>query len=153
MSVRKFYDRYGDLIKQYEIPFTRMLHAILDDDHLQWHPPLLRYYTNFWPYYWSGPYYRIWRFYRIAIGFYTTFATGAACQQRTLTPQDTWSCPTSGLTSVLMLRPIYPEFVLFPDFWISNIPQYLCFALGNKIYKSLLTDNNSRSLDVIFKLS
>ena len=23
-------------------------------------PPLIRHFTNFWPYYWSGPYYRIW---------------------------------------------------------------------------------------------
>ena len=34
-SLRKFYGRYGDLIKQYEVPLSRMLHGILDDDHLQ----------------------------------------------------------------------------------------------------------------------
>ena len=61
-SLRKFYGRYGDLIKQYEVPLSRMLHDILDDDHLQWHPPLIRHYTNFWPYCWSWPYYRIWLF-------------------------------------------------------------------------------------------
>ena len=33
-SLRKFYGRYGDLIKQYEVPLSRMLHDILDDDHL-----------------------------------------------------------------------------------------------------------------------
>ena len=43
----KLYDRYGDLTKQYEVPLSRMLHDILDDDHLQWHPPLIRHYTNF----------------------------------------------------------------------------------------------------------
>ena len=43
----KFYGRYGDLIKQYEVPLSRMLHDILDDDHLQWHPPLIRHYTNY----------------------------------------------------------------------------------------------------------
>ena len=37
-------------------------------------------------------------------------------QQRTLTPPDTWSCPTLGLASVLMLRPISLELVLFLDF-------------------------------------
>ena len=31
-------------------------------------------------------------------------------------PPDTWSCPTLGLASVLMLRPISPELVLFLDF-------------------------------------
>ena len=35
--------------------------------------------------------------------------------------------PTLGLASVLMLRPISPELVLSPDFWISNIPRYFCF--------------------------
>ena len=52
----------------------------------------------------------------ITPGFNRTFSTGAACQQRTLTPPDTWSCPTLGLASVLMLRPITPEFVLFRTF-------------------------------------
>ena len=67
-------------------------------------------------------------FYLIAGGFHRTFATGAACQQRTLTPPDTWSCPTLGLASVLMLIPISPELVLFLDFWVSNIPRYFCFC-------------------------
>ena len=48
-SLRKFYCRYGDLIKQYEVPLSRMFHDILDDDHLQWHPLLIWHYTNFWP--------------------------------------------------------------------------------------------------------
>ena len=39
-----------------------------------------------------------------------------ACKQRTLTAPDTWSCPTLVLTSVLMLRPVSPELVMFPDF-------------------------------------
>ena len=67
-------------------------------------------------------------FYLIARGFHRTFATGAACQQRTLTPPDTWSCPTLGLASVLMLRPISPELVLSPHFWVSNIPRYFRFC-------------------------
>ena len=64
----------------------------------------------------------------IVQGFHRTYATGAACQQRTLTPPDTWSCPTLGLTCVLMSRPISPELVLSPDFWFSNIPRYFSFA-------------------------
>ena len=50
------------------------------------------------------------------IGFHRAFATGVACRQVTLTPPDTWSCPTLGLACVLMSRPISPELVLFPDF-------------------------------------
>ena len=68
-------------------------------------------------------------FYLIVRGFHRIFATGAACQQRTLTHPDTWSCPTLGLASVLMLRPMSPELVLCPDFWVSNIPRYFCFCL------------------------
>ena len=45
-SLRKFYGRYGDLTKQYEVPLSRMLHDILDDDHIQWHPPLIGHYTK-----------------------------------------------------------------------------------------------------------
>ena len=49
-SLRKFYGRHGDLTKQYEVPLSRMFHDILEDDHIQWHPPLTRHYTNFLPF-------------------------------------------------------------------------------------------------------
>ena len=71
-SLRKFYGRYGDLTKQYEVPLSRMLHDILDDDHIQWHPPLIGHYTNFWPL-------LIWTllpnltFYLIVQGFHRTY--------------------------------------------------------------------------------
>ena len=116
-----------NLTKQYEVPLSRMLHDILDDDHIQWHPPLIGHYTNCWPL-------LIWTlfpnltFYLIVQDFHRTYVTGAACQQRRLTPPDSWSCPTLGLACVLMSRPISPELVLSPDFWISNIPRYFSFA-------------------------
>ena len=34
-SLRKFYDRYGNLTKQYDVPLSRMLHDILEDDYIQ----------------------------------------------------------------------------------------------------------------------
>ena len=77
-------------------------------------------------------------FYLIVQGFHRTYATGAACQQRTLTPPDTWSCPTLGLACVLMSRPISPELVLSPDFWISNTPRYFSFASVYMVYLHLL---------------
>ena len=84
--------------------------------------------------YWFGPYYWVWIFfYQIVYGFPGTFATGAVCQQRTLTPPYTWSCLTFGLACVLMSRPISPELVLFPDLWVSNIPRYFSFALNKEI--------------------
>ena len=88
-----------------------------------------------------------WTFYQIARGFHKTFATDAACQQRTLTPQDTWSCLTLGLASVLMLRPISPELVFLTDFWVLNIPHYFCFCLiWRKMYSAGfdLTTSDSR---------
>ena len=60
--------------------------------------------------------------------FHRTYATGLACQQRTLTSPDTLPCPTYGLAYVLMLRPISPELVLFPEFSVSNIPRYFFFT-------------------------
>ena len=59
-SLRKFYGRYGDLINQYEVPLSRMLHDILDDDHIQWHAPLIRHQCL--TRYWSGPFPGIWLF-------------------------------------------------------------------------------------------
>ena len=45
-SLRKFYGRYGDLIKHYEVSLSQMLHDILGHDHVQWHPQLIIHYTN-----------------------------------------------------------------------------------------------------------
>ena len=89
--------------------------------------------TPIFDHYWSGPYLPNMTFYLIVQSFHRTYATGAACQQRTLTPPDTWSCPTLGLACVLMSRPISPELVLSPDFWISNTPRYFSFALYHTI--------------------
>ena len=93
--------------------------------------------SNFWPL-------LIWTllpnltFYLIVQGFHRTYATGAACQQRTLTPPDTWSCPTLGLACVLMSKPISPELVLSPDFWISNTPRYFSFACNKELKLPLI---------------
>ena len=39
-SLRKFYGRYGDLIRHYEVSLSQMLHDILGHDHVKWHPQL-----------------------------------------------------------------------------------------------------------------
>ena len=46
-----------------------MLHAILDDDHIQWQPPLIRHYTNFWSL-------LIWTFFMIVQGFHRNICNG-----------------------------------------------------------------------------
>ena len=75
----------------------------------------------------------------LIIGFHGASVTGVACRQGTLTPPDTWSCPTLGLACVLMSRPISPELVLSPDFWISNTPRYFSFAAYKKLHISKLS--------------
>ena len=67
-------------------------------------------------------------FYLIVRGFHRTFETGTACQQRTLTPPNTWSGRTLGLVCVLMSRPTSPELVLFPDFLSVEHPSVLLFV-------------------------
>ena len=53
-SLRKYYGRYGDLIKQYEVSLSQMLNDILWTDHIQWQPPTdqtlyrTRPFTEFW---------------------------------------------------------------------------------------------------------
>ena len=140
-SLKKFYGRYLNLTKQYEVPLYRMFHDIPDDDHVQWHPPLIGYYTNFWPL-------LIWiflpnlTFYLTMRDFNRTFATDATCQQRTLTLPDTWSCPTFGHACVLLSKPIAPKLVLFPDFWVSNILWYFSFALDKSFDYDLINFPN-----------
>ena len=64
-SLRKFYGRYGDLIKHYEVSLSQMLHDILGHDRMQWHPRLIRHYTNLRTYYRTGLCCRFWPYYRI----------------------------------------------------------------------------------------
>ena len=114
-SLRKFYGRYGDLTQQYVVYLFRMLHDIMDDEQILCHLPLIRHYTNFWPL-------LIWTllpnltFYLIVGGFYITFATGSACQQRTLTPPDTWSCPILGFANDILLKPLTLKHTLHHQF-------------------------------------
>ena len=90
-SFRKFYGRYGDLIQQYEVSLSRMLHDILILDQ-QWLPNQSDFPPISWPWYraWPSP---------ILSGFHGAFATGVACQQGTLTLPDTWFRPHFGTCS------------------------------------------------------
>ena len=46
------------------IPLSQMLRDILEQDHMQWHPTLIKHCTNVWLCYLCGPYYRVWPFYQ-----------------------------------------------------------------------------------------
>ena len=71
-SPRKFYGRYGNIIKHYAVSLSQMLHDILGHDHIQWHPQLIRYYTSLRPYYRTWLYYRFWPYYPNFEGFHGT---------------------------------------------------------------------------------
>ena len=53
-SLRKFYGRYGDLIKNHEVSLFQTLHDILGHYHIQCCPQLARHYTNLRTYYQTG---------------------------------------------------------------------------------------------------
>ena len=74
-SLRKFYGRYGDLIKQYEVSLSQMLNDILWPDHIQWQPPTDQ------TLYRTLPFTEFW------------VVSMEHLRQGTLTPPDTWSRP------------------------------------------------------------
>ena len=87
-SFRKFYGRYGDLIQQYEVSLSRMLNGILT--------VALANYSDFPTDQTFNQYHDLnteLDIHRTTISFYGAFATGVGCQQGTLTPPCTWSCP------------------------------------------------------------
>ena len=104
-SFRKFYGRYGDLIRQYEVSLSRMLNDILILDQ-KWLPNQ----SDFPPISW--PWYRVWPS-PIMSGFHGAFATGVACQQGTLTLPDTWfPSPILGLASAPIVETKFLELAM-----------------------------------------
>ena len=105
-SLRKFYGRYGDLIKQYEVSLTNV----------KWH-------SVTWSYTMTTPYWS--DFYRILSGFHRTFETGVACRQWTLIPPDTWSRPFGTCICSTCWGPIlFRTCRYFTGLCSSNIPRY-----------------------------
>ena len=82
----------------------------------------------------------------IVQGFHGACAAGAACQQGTLAPPDTWSCPTLGLACVLVSGPVSPGLVLSPGFWVSGAPRCFSFALNEFCYLGILLNYNGKFL-------
>ena len=96
-SLRKLYGRYGDLIKQYEVPLSWILNDILWPGNIQWQPTtdqtLYQAVTLL-----QNSTYRILRGFHLRI-----FATGVACRQGTLTPTEPGPVPL-GLAYVLLVE-------------------------------------------------
>ena len=105
-SLRKSYGRYGDLLKHYEVSLAQMLHGILGNDHLQWHPQLIRHITNLWTNYRTEPYYRFSPYYLIPGGFHWTLqqvrlATRGRLLLRTPGPVPFGTCICSNVETIL----------------------------------------------------
>ena len=118
-SLRKFYGRYGDLIKHYEVPLSQMLHGILGHCHLQWHPQLIRHYTN----------YQFWPYYQLSGGFHRTLQLVWLANRGRLLLRTPGGV-TFGTCIVLMLRPFFPELVMSTDLLRFEHPSVLIFCLN-----------------------
>ena len=90
-SLRKFYGRYGGLIKPYEVPLSQLLHDILGHDNIQWHLHSSGISLNRDLVTELELYYCFCRYNLIPRGFNRIFATGAGSQHPTLISLDTLS--------------------------------------------------------------
>ena len=87
-------------------------------------------------------------------GFNRIYATGVACQQGTLTPPDTWSCPTLGLACVLMSRPILQPLLNLSCLRTLNFEHtsalLFCFVYKMNVHKiRKTTQNATKTFDCI----
>ena len=116
-SFRKFYGRYWNLIKQYEVSLSQILNDILWPIHIQWQPPT------------DQTLYRT-RPCTVFCGFLRTFATCVACRQGTLTPPDTWSRPFGTcICSTCWDQSVFRTCRYLSGLCSSNIPRhFLDFA-------------------------
>ena len=119
-SFRNFNGRYGDLIQQYEVSFSRMLNDILTLDQLQWLANLSDFSPISWSWNWA------WTspldLHRITSGFHGAFATHVACQQGMLTfPETLLRPPFWDLLLLQFLRPVFQNLpCLFSTFHLEN---------------------------------
>ena len=132
-SFRKFYGRYGDLIQQYDVSFSRMFNEM-----------------TFWPLtsYSDFPTDQTFNqfhdidtaldLHRITSGFHGVFATGVASQQGKRTFPDTRFRPPFGdLLMLQLLTLVLPNLpYLFSTFRLEypSVPSWFCFQLLHKTY-------------------
>ena len=107
--MRKFYDRCGDLIKQYEVPLWRIINDILWLDYIQWQS------TTDKTLYQAVTLLPNSTFYRISRGFCRTFETGVACRRGRLLLRTPGPVPL-GLAYVLLVE-TNPFFRIFRYFF------------------------------------
>ena len=157
-SLRKFYGRYGDLVKHYEVPSPRCCVTFWDieiySDTLNWSDiaPILEAIT--------GPCFQFSPYYQISGGFHRTLqrvrlANRGRLLLRTPGPVPFGTCICSNLETILssglqvsmnvhrgalllvtqwqcissFVFYIFPNLSGLRTFWVSNIPRYFYFAI------------------------
>ena len=147
----------------YEVSLSQKFHDFLGHDHIQWHPPLIRYSPV--TLITTGTYNPLWPYYRIPRYFHWTFATGVAIGNRgCLLPVlfhlghlPQWQCISSFVFCIcFVLRPFSPELVMFPDFefrtslgtYAKGIHIILWFVLSTRNATPGLTSGLQGSVDV-----
>ena len=133
--IGSFYGRYGDLIKQYEVPFSQMSHGILGHDHVQWLPPLIRHHSNSWPCYRIGDYYLFLLFNKMFRDFHRSFATSAD-NLRTPGPAPFGTCICCYDETIQCLLKL-SSFRTF-GLWFSGVFRYFWFYVSNEFFFSLI---------------
>ena len=111
------------------VSISKLLHEILGHDHIQWHPQLVRHYTNLHvePYNRTGPYNGIRPYYPISGGFRRTL------QRVWLANRGQFLFSTPGLVSCgicicFNVETIFPRTCHVSELHILNIPRHLSFA-------------------------
>ena len=133
-SLMKLYGRYGNLFKQYEAPsLSRMLHGILEHEHMQWHPPLITLYTNLWPFYRAEPNDWVWHFCQIPRGFHRTLQWVSHANRGRIYLRTPGILPYCGLAYVLILTPVFPTLSCFRtlNFEHPSVHVFLIFFAEN----------------------
>ena len=130
---------------------------LLEDYHIQWHPPLIRHYTNCWPCYWSGPYYRIWLFTQLrevsiehlqrvrhANRGHLVLSHIGTCMRSNVETNTSWTCFVSGLLSFehsyVLLINSYKRDTKYCE-WLTLLP---------RLYNVVSRLSDLRSFDVTF---
>ena len=126
-TLSKFYGRYEDLIKQYEVSLSQT-----------WH-------SGTWPYTVTPSidqtFHRVTEM-EVSIA---QFAITAAIQQWTLTPPFTWSCSMFGLAFVLMLRPFSHGPAMFLNFEYQT-----CIGTSILVWKTISFKKSAMKYHCIF---
>ena len=130
-SLKKFYGPYEDLMKQYEVPLSRMLSDILKPVQIQWQP------STYQTLYQSVIVSPNSTFFRIMRGFNRTFTTGVHVDRGCLLLQTPDPVPCWATCVPLLEINTFPELVVIFRTMLFEYPSVLsrfCF-LGLNILK------------------